>query len=395
MMDSQGRQGGISDIEQVSLSSDASCLNVNSPSSTASAPSQTSSQSASPGTSNSTTSVAIIAGASVGGVVFLGLMAILGICCRRKASHSSGVALSPKHKDYDYEGEEDGRIPQSYPFQYQPGHANHVFLPIQPGSQAHSTNIPDNDPFTQHLRQISYTGSFARNLSPNRRMTTIGSGTASPNTLSYQTLPAGLAPPIHPGTHSHLTNASAGNFAVNDLHATFSQIQPSLMSSNIDGSSKHRDATSSSMTLTSRQMAAMAEQTPPPNYTLPYQTHTVNHPTPPIQPRALSHHTSAGSFAINGPPNQTQLSHLNSSMPDEISGTGDVGNSSASFPGGRMTAAVANTPAQIIVHTDLEDIPDAPDAQGVVELPPQYADRQPSTPQPSSAQRRKSPRTRS
>lgn len=395
MMDSQGRSGGISDIEQVALSSDTSCLNVNSPSSTASAPSQTSSQSVPSGTSTSTTSVAIIAGASVGGVVFLGLMMVLGICCRRKVSHSSGVTLPPKHKDYDYEGEEDGRIPQSYPFQYQPGHVNHVILPIQPGSQAHSTNIPDNDPFTQHLRQISYTGNFARNLSPSRRMTTIGSGTASPNTLSYQTLPAGLAPPIHPGTHSHLTNASAGDFAVNDLHATFNQIQPSLMSSNIDGLSGHEDATSSSMTLASRQMAARAEQTPPPNYQFPYQTHTVSHPTPPIPPRVLSHDMSARSFAINGPLNETPLSHLSSSMPDELSRNGEMRNSSMSFPGGRTTAAAASTPAQIVVHTDLEDIPDTPDAQSVVELPPRYADRQPPAPQPSSAPRQKSPRTRS
>lgn len=391
MMDSQGRQGGISDIEQVSLSSDTSCLNVNSPSSTASAPSQTSSQSVPSSTSNSTTSVAIIAGASVGGVVFLGLMVVLSICCRRKAPPSSCVTLSPKHKDYDYEGEEDGRIPQIYPFQYQPDHANHIFLPIQPGSQAHSANIPDNDPFTQHLRQISYTGSFAGNLSPNRRMTT-----ASPNTPSYQTLPAGLAPPIHPGTHSPISNASTGNFTDNDLHAIFSQTQSSLMSSNTDGLCRYGDAAraGSSVTLASRQMSARAGQTPPPNYSFPSQTHAVSHLTPPIPSRALSHHTSTRSFAINGPPNQTRLSHLSSSMPDEISGNGDVRNSSISFPGGRMTAVAANTPAQIIVHTDLEDSPDTSDAQSVVELPPLYANRQPPAPQPSSAPRQKSPRAR-
>ncbi|OJA21454.1 hypothetical protein AZE42_10354 [Rhizopogon vesiculosus] len=396
MMDSQGRSGGISDIEQVSLSSDSSCLNVNSPSSTASAPSQTSSQSA-PSTSSITTNVGIIAGAAVGGVAFLGLMTVLGICCKRKMSRSSDTMSLKRQKELDYEGEEEGYIHQNYPFQYQTDRVNHISLPIQPGSQSHPTTISTNDPFTEHLRQISYTGNFAGSLSPNRRMTIIRGQPASPNPLSYQTLPIGLASPTHPGTHSHLTNASAGDFAVSDPHTPFSQLQPSGVSSNIDGLSRHGDDVGSPMSLPSRQITAIAGQTPPPNYSFPYQMRPASHPAPPIQPGSQSHHTSTGSFAVSIPASQTQPSYLGSNT-DEITGSGDAG---SSLRRGRTITVAAQTaahpPAQIIMHTDLEDVPVTPDAQDVVELPPQYTNRRsPSrqlpSPQPESAPRRKSPR---
>jgi hypothetical protein len=53
-----------------------------------------------------------------------------------------------------------------------------------------------------------------------------------------------------------------------------------------------------------------------------------------------------------------------------------------------------NLPAQIIVHTDIEDIQTTQDALGVVELPPQYADRQPPAlpVQPAPGRRHKSSR---
>lgn len=367
MMDSQGRTGGISDIEQVSLSSDTSCLGVNSPSSTASSPSQTSSQSTPSSTSSSTSSAGVIAGATVGGVAFLGLMIVLGICCKRKMSRSSEPAiifpLKPR-KDHDYEAEVDSGIPQNSPLQYQA--VSHVLLPIQPASQSQPANAHTIDPFTQHLRQISYSSSFSGSPYPSKRMTTISEQTASPNTFPHQAHPAGLAPPTHPGSHSYLTNASTGNFAVGDPQAPFSQNAPS-----------------SPISPANRQMATMAEQTAPPNYLFPYQTHPVSHPAPPIQSRALSYRASA----------------VMSSTADAILGSGNARSSSMSSPGGRMAAAAAgqtaaNLPAQIIVHTDIEDIQTTPDALGVVELPPQYADRQPPAlpVQPAPGRRHKSSR---
>jgi hypothetical protein len=383
MMDSQGRSGGISDIEQVSLSADTSCLNVNSPSSTASAPAQTSSQSTPSGTTSDTTSVGIIAGASVGGAVLLALVIMLGLCYKRKASSSSAVVSSPtRRKCYENDVEEDGHIPQDYPFQYQADHANRVFLPIQPGSQSRPANASAIDPFTQHLRQISYSDTFPGSLYPNRRMTTMGGHTPSPSTLSYQTLPVGLAPPVHPGTHVHLPNVPVGNFAANDPHAPFSPIQPSRGSSNIDGLSGHGDSASSAMSLASRQVATRTGQTPPPNYPFQYETQPVGLTVPLIQAGDLSRNTSAGTFAISGPP-----SPLHQMQPSHLSSNTDV------IPGSGATQMSSNSPTQIIVHTDIEDVPTTPNSQGVVELPPQYADRQsPAAAQPPPEPRRKSSR---
>jgi len=120
MVDSQGNQGCISGIEQVSLSSDTSCLNVNSPSSTTSAPSVTQSSTAStpsvtssqstPSTTRiNTTSVGIIAGSTVGGVVFLGLIIAISIHYRRKASSNIIKERSISIvNNYNYHGERQG-----------------------------------------------------------------------------------------------------------------------------------------------------------------------------------------------------------------------------------------------------------------------------------------------
>lgn len=81
MVDSQGRQGGVSPLLTVLNSTDASCFVPSEPSSTVSAPSQTPSQSTSPGSNTST--VGIIGGAAIGAVVLLVLLIILGICYKR------------------------------------------------------------------------------------------------------------------------------------------------------------------------------------------------------------------------------------------------------------------------------------------------------------------------
>ncbi|OAX37825.1 hypothetical protein K503DRAFT_866598 [Rhizopogon vinicolor AM-OR11-026] len=280
MIDSQGRQGGVSPLNTVQpLLSNSSCLNINSPSSTTSAPSQTSSQSTP--SDNSTATVGIIAGATVGGVVLLVLSIILGIWWIRKARRTDGTTSQNRTDD-------DSHLPL-----------------MRPGSQSHLSAI---DPFTLHLRQISYADSFAGSSSISSAGGGIGGGkTTSLHTFPHQTLPTGLAPPVHPGTHSHLTNLSAGNYAVNDPRAQFNQIQPERLSSNLDAFAVYRNS---------------------------------------------------------------------------------GGSSSTSYSGGRMaTAAAANPSPQIIVHTDIEDGPPPPDIEEVIELPPQYADRQPLQPPPAPRQK--------
>jgi hypothetical protein len=344
MIDSQGRQGGVSPLYIVQPLSDTSCVNVNSPSSTASAPSQTSSQSTPSGSNTAT--VGIIAGATVGGVVLLVLLIILGIFCIRKASRSSDVTSRQSHRVDD-------------------GHEVKHLPPMQPESKSHMDSMSASDTFTQHLRQSSYADSFARS-----------SYVSSPNTMTLprQTLPVGLAPPIHPGSHSYMTNASAGNFAVNDLYAPFNQAQRgSQMSSNLDTFAGYGDAGSSSISSSSRRMAAM----------------TVSHPALHNQPTALSHpgHASAGSFKVSDPPSPLpiQPSRLSSNI-DGFARQGDTGSSMPSS-GGRMSAAAPG--ARVVVHTDIEDVPPAPHAQDVIELPPHYIDRQLLTSQPASAPNQK------
>ncbi|OJA11300.1 hypothetical protein AZE42_06524, partial [Rhizopogon vesiculosus] len=282
MIDSQGRQGGVSPLNTVQPLSNTSCLNVNSPSSTASAPSQTSSQSTPSG--NNTTTVGIIAGATVGGLVLLVVLIILGIFCIRRASRSS---VTNRYSDADYE------VKQNFASQHHPL--------MQPGSPSHLVNMSANDSFNQHLRQGSYTGSFARS-----------SSISSPNTSPRQPLPVGLARPINPGTHTYLTHASAGGVAFNDPYAPFSPIQQSSgLNSNLDTFAGYGDAGSSSIASASRRMAG---QTATQNYTFQYQTHPVRSPASPNQPGALSHQASADRFTVSDPPSPlpTQPSRLSS-----------------------------------------------------------------------------------
>lgn len=96
MIDSQGRGGGISPLLTVASSTDRSCLAVNSTSSpTASTPSQMPNQSTLPGSNTST--VSIIAGVMIGGVL---LLVLLIIYHKRRTSRSSDINSSPKRGDH-------------------------------------------------------------------------------------------------------------------------------------------------------------------------------------------------------------------------------------------------------------------------------------------------------
>jgi hypothetical protein len=228
MTDSEGREGGSSDIETVSLSNDASCLSANSPSSTASVPSSTTSKvtptssSASPTSSQSTSSgstVAAVAGAVIGCLVALAVLVTLGMFLlrKRRASRSTYVMSSSNRQlrrlpsvDADRETNRYDHIPPIYPFPYQADSVSQIAPPIQPGTHSHQTS----------------TGSYA------------------------------VDPPIQPGTHSHQT--STGSYAVDPPTIPFSH---SRQNSNNGSSVGYGEAGSSSMSSAGRRKAAMAGQT--------------------------------------------------------------------------------------------------------------------------------------
>lgn len=246
MIDSQGRQGGVTPLNTVQPLSNTSCINVNSPSSTASAPSQTSSQGTSSGSNTAT--VGIIAGAAVGGVVLLVLLITLGVFCMRKASRQSR-----RKDDVIDEGSH---------------------LPLM-----HS-HLSTSDPFSRHLRQISFADSFvgsSSTASDSRLMGAVGGQTVSPNTFPHQTVPIVLAPP---GTHSHLTNASTVKFPVNSPPSP-SPKQPSRLSSNIDSSARHVDAGSSSGSSSGGRMIAAGQAATSPSAHIIVHTDIEDGPPPP------------------------------------------------------------------------------------------------------------------
>ena len=257
MTDSQGRQGGVSALNTVQPLANTSCLNVNSPTSTASAPSQTSQGT----TGSNTATVGVIAGSVVGGVILLALLIILGIWCIRKTSRQS------RRKDDVYD------VHLDFPSTYKTNRESYLPL-MQYESQSHTVS-PSSDAFMRHSRQTSYPDSFTGN-------------SISPFTMQFSSQtasskhPVVLAPPIH------TANASPGTFASGDPSSSL-PAQPSRLSSNVDGSFRYGGALD-------EQIAMVAGQAAP------------------------------------------------------------------------------GLPAQIIVHTDLEDIPAPPH---IIELPPQYIERQP------------------
>jgi len=81
MTDSDGRQGGVSNPQIVGNSTDSSCLSEKSLSPSVSSPSQAPNQSTSP--VGNTTTVDIIVGAAIGGVILLASLTMLCICYKR------------------------------------------------------------------------------------------------------------------------------------------------------------------------------------------------------------------------------------------------------------------------------------------------------------------------
>jgi len=133
MIDSEGRNGGSSDIKQVGISNDDTCLNSTSPSSTARpTPTSTSSTSTTPvppssGSSSHGLSTGVIIGAGAGGLILIGVLAGLVFFCLRRRQDSRRHVRS----DIDLSYGPTGAAPNVYPY---------------PISSSTNLNRPDSPP---------------------------------------------------------------------------------------------------------------------------------------------------------------------------------------------------------------------------------------------------------
>jgi len=308
--DSEGRQGGVPGFEQVSGSSNSSCLSANSSLSSAVISSTivitptlspTSSSSSSSRTSSSSSSnVALITGVAGGGAVLIALV-IVGVClwCQRRASRS---------------------------------------LNVQSHTASHPCQLQRTDPEYEARSSSDVLSPF-----PFLRQT---------NSLSHHTRPIQSSL----GTQSDLTNLSAGNFADNTPPSSFNRTQHLRQS--------YGDARISDMTPV-EHMAAGAQ----PALSLPQKTNPI-HVVPPVQAGSQSISTSAGNVAVDSLP--TAFNHTQNlrQSPD----TDDLAAYGASISESMVLASAQTTyqpPIRIIVHTDADDVMTG--NNGVIELPPQYS----------------------
>ncbi|KAG1860636.1 hypothetical protein DFJ58DRAFT_269056 [Suillus subalutaceus] len=249
--DSQGTQGGVSGIEQVSGSSDSSCLSANSPSSTAgmsatitasltsSSSSPSSSPSGSPSNNSSHSNVAVIAGAAGGGggAVLIALV-ILGMCLwrKRRASRSpdiqSSIQSHPRrmqHTDPKYEASSYSDVLPQSPFPHKTNPLSYHTQPIQPSltTQSELTNSstgnfavgtpPSSFNQTQHSRQSSNTDFPVYGDARSSAMSSAYNQMSQPMSPNYPVqYPAGYPPPVRPGSQSLPLNTSTGNFTFSD-----------------------------------------------------------------------------------------------------------------------------------------------------------------------------------
>lgn len=136
VVDSQGRQGGSSDVKIVGISDDSTCLSGTSPSSTmtptptststtSTASSSTSAAPAATTTAASTTSHAVIAGAVVGALIFVAVLVTLGLFFLRKRFKSSW-------KTGNFARRQSERVDSELDLAYDPDHASNY--PVRPGA---------------------------------------------------------------------------------------------------------------------------------------------------------------------------------------------------------------------------------------------------------------------
>lgn len=321
MTDSQGRQGGSSDVRIVGFSDDSSCLTGLSPSSTQSPPgaSQTapsSTASSKPPTSSTSTpsngiSIAAIAGTVIGALLFLAVVITLGLFfLRRKRDAASG-------------------IPPSSFKRHSPRMGSGIDLTYDP-SQA-----PAGQPYGIPQNNSAPTSNYP--YSPN-------SGPPFSDNPFYDSPPESQYQPpsryLPPSQFDAASQYSSSQYQFSDTTAPHEynpyQQYPGAYQPN-------------------------AQLYPPnPNYQ-PVNPHPVDpfHSTPALalaatQPERFSVQTSQPSAPSPSAPSEVQSSAQRKAA---------------------MAGASTYTPSRFIVHTDVEDALPPPNEAGIVELPPQYSER--------------------
>ncbi|KAG1734069.1 uncharacterized protein EDB91DRAFT_620447 [Suillus paluster] len=254
------------------------------------------------------------------------------------------------------------QVTSPLPWQIDP--AIYFASPIQSGSHsapinASSSNFAVNNaptPFnlTEHSRK-SFNADFAvygdaRNSdmsSVDKRMAAVAQ-TPSPLSLRTDSV-CYISPLIQSGSKSTPTNASAGNFAINDRPTPVNQTQNSRQNPNMDSFAMHGDTGTSGGGRTaaiagqamcwlckrrkSRSPVVMPSKSRlrrtdiehevnghvPPHTSFPYETTPLSYHAPSIQPMSPTKsdltNSSVGNFAVGAPPtplNQTQYSRQNS-----------------------------------------------------------------------------------
>ncbi|KAF9237312.1 hypothetical protein BU15DRAFT_76033 [Melanogaster broomeanus] len=177
MTDARGQTGGDSDITLVASSNDASCLNANSPSSTASlAPSSTSASATQSATqtssSSSGASIGVIAGAVAGGVIAILALGALALFCIRRRRYdcppqSSSARILHRADSEDLgPGHDNFQHAAIHPFPYQIDSISNLSPPIGPGSTTALSYYPETSPGYPSLRPSVHTGTDSFPSSP-------------------------------------------------------------------------------------------------------------------------------------------------------------------------------------------------------------------------------------
>ncbi|KAF5355845.1 hypothetical protein D9756_004124 [Leucocoprinus leucothites] len=339
MTDAAGRQGGASDLMVVANSNDRSCLNGLSPSSTsavsttaneqttkkptktATSSSETPSASSSAPASSGGSSAGAIAGTVIGALLFLAVVITLGLFFLRKRREAKQLPATTS----------------GFP-SYGGGHTN--------GYSLSSTSNPafaasSHSPYTPHTPQT---------YNPQTPY-----GTEQSYGHSYQPsqyAPSTYAPSAHTQVHNHSHTLSTGALGAYDGYQT--SMLPYDANPFLDN--------------------PQHQQYPPANYA--YQStyqlpsasaYSLPHPVDPFNPPI----TDRGQPLPPLPPPTTD---------DPFASAENTSTAGSSMTAAQRKAAMAGaslykSPSRIVVHTDAEDVLPPPNADGVVELPPQYTER--------------------
>jgi len=349
MVDSQGRQGGSSDLRIVGNSADKGCLDASSPSSTTARPSSTSTTSPTSSATDSPTpglSIAAIAGTAIGGFLFLAVLVTLGLFCLRKRQGSKKRSSAV---DLTY----DPNNSRMYPFSSDNLNSGAITAaPLLPMAGQQAAN-----PFDTPHSTLTPSSNSAYQPAPSeyRSSQNFSSGSQPGFSNAYG--------------HSHSTPSEYGAGA----QAAFNPYGYS-----------HSN---------------------PSEYGAPTQPAVSNpygysHPTGSeygASPQAggsnpLGYSRSTGSEYGASPQAGGSNPHGYSRSTGSEYGAGVAAQSTSDnmTPAQRkaMQAGVSSTytPARFIVHTDVEDVYPPPNEEGVVELPPQYSERRAAQPEPSTSE---------